>query len=260
MFKRKNTDTSSEIKKNKDKLSNETKKNEAGVSVETNKKDAIKINIKNNNTGILTRIICFGLGCLVTFIVMISVGFKMVKSETVSTTSDDGLSLPGETQVREVTVEEVKVKLEEIGELSTYQGTYSITYGKKETRELLEKFAIPFTSNNITIECEGVVKVGYDLDSINVEVAEADKKIFISIPEAKVNDNYVIWDTMNCSEENNILNPIEFSQYQELISEIEEKGLEEVENDGIYTKAEDNLKLLIEKFLGDFEEYEIVFM
>ncbi|MCR5515664.1 MAG: DUF4230 domain-containing protein [Lachnospira sp.] len=248
------------FKRNKANAAVDNKNNEAGETVETKNNETIKINIKNRNIGILTRMICFGLGCLVTFIVMIILGFKMVKSDKVSTTSDDGLSLLGETQVREVTVEEVKVKLEEIGELSTYQGTYSITYGKKETRELLEKFAIPFTSNNITIECEGVVKIGYDLDSINVEVAEADKKIFISIPEAKINDNYVIWDTMNCSEENNILNPIDFSQYQELISEIEEKGLEEVENDGIYTKAEDNLKLLIEKFLGDFEEYEIVFM
>jgi len=221
----------------------------------------VKEKIKYAGTRFGVKLLFFILGCIVKFVFMINTGYKKVKTETVRKDGQGlNLSLPGENEIREVTIEDVKVKLEQIGELSTYQGSYKISYGKKETRELLEKFKIPGTTNNITMECSGVVKIGYNLDDIKVELGEADKNIYISIPEAKLNDNYVIWDTVNVSEKNNILNPINFSQYQELIAEIEQKGLDEAVNDGIYTKAEDNLKLLIQNFLGDFDGYEIVFM
>ena len=61
---------------------------------------------------------------------------------------------------------------------------------------------------------------------------------------------------MECTESNNILNPINFSQYQDLIQEIEEKGLEKVEDEGVRQEAEKNLKVLIEGFLSEFSDYE----
>ena len=72
-------------------------------------------------------------------------------------------------------------------------------------------------------------------------------------------DNYLIWDTVNVSEKNNILNPIDFTQYQELIDEIEEDGLRIATEEGIYKKAKDNLKQLITGFLMGIE-YEIDFL
>ena len=94
----------------------------------------------------------------------------------------------------------------------------------------------------------------------DIVVKVDDDKIYISIPEAQLNDNYVIWDSVTCKESNNIFNPIEFSQYQEIIDEIEEKGLEDVTSKGIYQSAEDNLKVLIAAFLAEFSEYTIVYM
>ncbi|HCA54696.1 MAG TPA: DUF4230 domain-containing protein [Ruminococcaceae bacterium] len=69
-----------------------------------------------------------------------------------------------------------------------------------------------------------------------------------------------MWDTVECTESNNILNPINFSQYQDLIQEIEEKGLEKVEDEGVRQEAEKNLKVLIEGFLSEFSDYEIIYM
>lgn len=103
-----------------------------------------------------------------------------------------------------------------------------------------------------------LLKVGYNMSDIVVKVD--DDKIYISIPEARLNDNYVIWDSVVCNESNNIFNPIEFSQYEEIIEEIERRGLEDVTEQGIYDRAEDNLKVLIENFLAEFEDYEIVYM
>jgi len=168
------------------------------------------------------------------------------------------LKLPGEVEKRVVTVEEVEAKLTEMAELTTYSGDYTVTLGKDQSRYLLDNIKVWGTTNSIKITASGVVKVGYDMKDIKVKVG--DDKIYISIPKAKLNDNYVIWDTVSCTETNSILNPIEFSQYQGIIDDIEKMGLEEVESQGIYESAEENLKTIMNGFMSEFVDYEIVYM
>lgn len=168
------------------------------------------------------------------------------------------IKLPGEVEKRVITVKDVESKLHEMAELTTYADEYTVTLGKDQTRYILEDYKIPLTTNSITITAGGIVKVGYDIDDIVVKVENF--KIFIKIPEAKLNDNYVIWDKLTCKEENNILNPIEFSQYKDIVSDIEKMGLEDAEKNGIYDKAEENLKKIMNGFLSEFVDYEIVYM
>jgi hypothetical protein len=83
----------------------------------------------------------------------------------------------------------------------------------------------------------------------------------VSLPEAKINSNQLTWDSsMECNEKNNILNPIDFEQYQTLISDIKAEGLREAEKNGLYDTVEQNAKNLITNFLGCFAGYEVVFM
>lgn len=183
------------------------------------------------------------------------------QQENVAVEEKDGgmdLELPLEVERRTVTVDEVESRLVEIGELSTISGEYTYTLGKDETRYWLDKIPVFGSTNSITITCKGNVKVGYNMQDIVAKVD--DEIIYISIPEAQINDNYVIWDSVECKESNCIFNPIEFTQYQELIDEIEEKGLKDVTDKGIYQRAEDNLKVLIEAFLSEFDDYKIVYM
>jgi len=168
------------------------------------------------------------------------------------------LELPGEVEKRVVTVQEVESKLMEMAELTTYSAEYTVTFGKDEARYLLDNIKVWGTTNSITITASGIVKVGYDMNDIVVKVD--DDKIYIKLPEAKINDNYVIWDTVTCSESNNILNPIEFSQYQEIVDEIEKMGLEKVEAQGVYDSAVENAKKVMNAFLSEFVDYEIVYM
>ena len=168
------------------------------------------------------------------------------------------IELPGEVEKRVVTVEDVESKLHEMAELTTYSGDYTVTIGKEETRYWLEKIKVLGTTNSIELTASGIVKVGYDMSEFNVSVGE--DKIYISIPEAQLNDNYVVWDKVKCTESNNCFNPIEFAQYQEIVAEIEDKGLEDVESKGIYEKAEEHVKKIMDGFLSEFVDYEIVYM
>ena len=170
------------------------------------------------------------------------------------------LKLPAEVEKRIVTVEEVEVVLIDVSQFSTYSGEYTTTKSAEYTRYFLDNIAVPGTTNTINLECKGIVKVGYDVDEITIKVDNDSQKIYISLPAPKVLDNYVIWDSVKCREENNILNPIDFEQYQGLISEIEDEGLALVEADGIYEDAEANMETIIRNFLSGFEDYEILFL
>ena len=150
--------------------------------------------------------------------------------------------------------------LVDISQFSTYSGEYTTTKSAEYTRYFLDNIAVPGTTNTINLECKGIVKVGYDVEEITIEVDNDSKKIYISLPAPKVLDNYVIWDTVKCQEENNILNPIDFEQYQALISEIEDDGLALVEADGIYADAEENMITIIRNCLSGFENFEIIFL
>lgn len=197
--------------------------------------------------------VAFGAGY---YVAINNLGPKAVAVED----DDDGfdLEMPGEVEKRVVTVEEVEGKLQEMAELTTYSELYNVTLGKDETRYLLENIKIFGTTNSITISAQGIVKVGYNMSDFVVKVD--DDKIYISVPQAQLNDNYVIWDTVECSAKNNILNPIEFSQYQEIITEIEAIGLKDAEDNKIYDKADQNVKKIMDGFLSEFVDYEVVYM
>lgn len=183
------------------------------------------------------------------------------EAEIVETPQDDfDLKLPGEVEKRVVTKEEVEVKLLEIGELASYSGDYTVSKSTENSRYILDDIILPGTTNKITIECSGLVKVGYQLEDIAPTVDNESQRIYIALPAPKVLDNYVIWDTVKCVEDNRVLNPIDFAQYQKLITELEETGLQEALEEGVYERAEEHLKVLIRNFLSGFHEYEVVFL
>lgn len=190
------------------------------------------------------------------------------QAETVENQSDEfDLKLPTETEKRVVTKEEVEVKLQNISELTSCEGRYTVTKSAEYSRHLVDKVQIPGTTNKINLKCNGVVKIGYDMAGIVVKVNENDNAntkttgtIYISLPEPRVVDNYVIWDDVECSENNNILNPIDFDQYDVLIGEIKDLGLKQATDDGVFEKADENIRNVIKSFLAAFENYEIVFM
>ena len=184
-------------------------------------------------------------------------------AETVTVSEKDGidLKLPGETEKTVVTVDEVTAKIQEIGELTSCEGNYTVTKGQDFTRYMLDDIPVPGTTNHIELTCSGIVKAGYNLEDIVIKVDNDSQKIYISLPDAKINSNQLLWDSsMVSNEKNNILNPIDFDQYQTLIADIKAEGLQEVENSGLYDTVEQNAKNLITNFLGCFAGYEVVFM
>ena len=182
------------------------------------------------------------------------------KADVVVDDTTPDVKLPGEREKSIVTVDEVRTKLVAIGELSTYSGQYTVKKGRDFFRNVLDDIRIPWTTNNVTFVCEGIVKVGYDVNEIGVDIDDKSYTIYISLPEATVNDNYVIWDSVICKEDNNPFNPIDFEEYKLLIKEIEEEGLSQSEEQEIYKAAEENIKNIIVNFLSGMDNYQVKFL
>ncbi len=186
---------------------------------------------------------------------------NLPEAEVVENSTDENdLHLPGEVEKRIVTVEEINSKLVELSEFSIYSSEYEATMSADYSRYFLDDIRVPFTKNSITLKAKGILKVGYDFSEIKTEVNPKSNIIYIALPEIKVHDNYILWDTIECAEDNNILNPIEFSQYKQLATEMEALGLADAEEKGVYENGEDYIKELIINFLSCFDEYEVKFL
>lgn len=198
----------------------------------------------------------FGLGCYYTELDQENKTeiFEPQQSEEVD------LELPGETVTREHIVHEIESTLNKISEFSTYSSKYTITDGDKFARKWIDEWNIPGATNSIQVTASGIVKVGYDFNDIKKDVDFDNKKIHISLPEIKVLENHVIWDSIKVVENNNILHPISFSQYQDIISGIEKDGLEDAINKGLLEQGEESIKELLLLFLSDFEGFEVIFL
>ena len=205
---------------------------------------------------VLAAALVFGAGCFVGS----HFGFEAEIVENQNSQQHFDLQLPGEVEKRVITAEEVASKLVECSHLTAYSGEYTVSKSGEYTRYWLDNFAIPGTTNRISMTCKGVVKVGCDIKTISPTVDNESYTIYIALPEFTVLDNYIIWDTVVYEETNNLLNPIEFSQYHAFISEMTEVGLSDVEAQGIYAAAEENFKSIIIGFLSSFEDYKVVFL
>jgi len=175
-----------------------------------------------------------------------------------TTISEDKTIVENKTTVEDkaaqVSKEEVESKLSEIGDLTTYIMDYHVS----EEFEMPSSYWFMGSSSNLDIECDGIVKVGYDIDDIKVEVLE--DAIVFSIPKAEVLDNYVILDSVNFEFNQSMLSLMEGDNYQNMVTEVESAGLKQVEDAGIYSEAEKRLENIIRNYMGGFTDYEVRFM
>ena len=172
----------------------------------------------------------------------------------------DLLQLPGETEKFIVTLDEIEVALQELQELATYSGTYQASRSEDVWR-CLDDWGLPLTRNTVAVKCEGVVKVGYDVNLIAAEIDEQSETVYLRLPPVSVLDNYVIVDTVDASSSvNNLLHPLSFDQYREVIVSVEEEGLAKVTEKGLFEHAEESFRRLVTASLAGVTDYRIVFL
>lgn len=232
--------TNNEINEN-----NEIQKNEDSPALSEQIKRAIK------------RILCILLPVVVvSLIACLLLSLANAKIKELEANLQAALQEKEKIEITNVHIEE---KLSQISELATMSFEYTNQKRINNTREVfgVEIFG---TTNTLDIIYSGVIKVGYDIQKVAYEVDVERKIIFLTLPDAEVLDNYIILDNLQCVEKNNIFNPIGTEDVTRYFAEIQEEELAIAIGNGIFTKAENQMKSIIENYFAAFPEYGVVFV
>ncbi len=187
---------------------------------------------------------------------------EMAALEDTNKALESKLAAAEQNRYDRVEVETVQImkELSEASDLTTYEYEYINETTETNTRMLpILGWDILGTKNSVTIKYVGVINVGYDMSDIQYTVSKHDKRIYVTLPEAQVLDNYIKFDELTCICENNILNPIRTDAIMEYFEVIEADELAKAEADDIYGKADEQLKNIVSRYLGVFQDYEVVF-
>lgn len=157
-----------------------------------------------------------------------------------------------------VTLAEVQHTLEPIGELCTYEYTFTGLDKITDTRQLLG-LNIPGTTHSIEIVYSGVIKAGYRVSELGIEVDNDRDVIYITLPSAEITDRYLDEDSLQYTENNNIFNPISGDEITDELAVILDAETRNAEAAGLYGLAEENAKMIISGFLSVFEDYTVIF-
>ncbi len=123
------------------------------------------------------------------------------------------------------------------------------------------RFDMPFTDNRALYTCNGFVKAGLDFSKI--EVKKFGKHITVTLPLPEITSSEIDHDSFKiCYERNSIFNPIKVEQVNNSFADIKKDEETKAIETGLYTRAVDNAKLIIESFIRssfDYKEWEIEF-
>ena len=161
-----------------------------------------------------------------------------------------------EAETSGITSSDVERRLTAIGELATYEQTYSGCKEGVDTRKIAG-WSIPLTTNSIDISYSGTLKVGFDIEDIEYAVEDEEMKIIIKLPEAQVLSNEIDEENMICNEHNNILNPISTELMPEYLAEIKEEELEAAVEAGIYDKARSHMEMILIETFSELKDYTL---
>lgn len=150
----------------------------------------------------------------------------------------------------------IRDALEPIGEFATYEYTYHGEENVEDFRQL-GSIKIPFTKHSITIPYDGIIKVGYQVSDMDVQVRG--KEISIKLPEPEILDNYLEIDYEKMESNNNILNPIDPNELGDWKENEKEERLRNAEEMGIYDSAETSAREKIREMLGYIDGYHVNF-
>lgn len=155
----------------------------------------------------------------------------------------------------------VKQELQSVKELTTLKYNYT-NVGSFENENEFYGIKIPFTLKKFIISYDGQLSAGIDLDEIEVSVDDVNKKINISLPEAKILYHQIDEDSLTIfDEKNSIFNQLKVEDFKEFRINEMKKVEDEIIEKGFLEQADSQSKKAIVDILNInptiSEEYEI---
>lgn len=147
-------------------------------------------------------------------------------------------------------ITEIEEQIDKISDLATlkYRRTDTAQF-KEDKKKLFDKLDIPFTDKSMLVQYDAVVKLGTDLDNMNIEV-DGDT-INVEITSCEVRDIYIVEDSWKYLDSTSyIFNPLKPEDDSELHKIAVSNVRDRVEQENLVDVANKNAVEEIEAMLS----------
>ena len=152
----------------------------------------------------------------------------------------------------------IQYQLDNVQDLVTQKFTYTDKAELSGSRQLLS-YDIPFTRHSVQIIYSGVIKAGFDVQDLDIEIEHREHIIYLRLPAVTITDNYILQDSIQYIERNNILNPLHPEEINDFLESLQEGKADAAIEAGLLTEAEKNAKKVISDCLSVFSDYTVQF-
>jgi hypothetical protein len=162
-----------------------------------------------------------------------------------------------------IAIMSIEGTIKDIGELATAEYGYTIAQTTDKPNRKVVGFEIPFTSSKVIYSYEGLIKAGINFNKIEVTVNEANKTIFIELPDAEILSSEVDFDSLIVYDAKyNPFNVFTFSDMNLGLTALKEKAEESAITNGLLIRAADNAQSILRTTVMSFYdpgEYKVEF-
>lgn len=157
-------------------------------------------------------------------------------------------------EVDTISFETVQEGLNDMGFLVTEEYRFTEVVTREKSMELLSTgIKIPFTESSYVASYDGVINAGVDFSKISVAVNQVGQQsqITITVPKPEIQtvdidpDSFILY-----SEKTGIGNPFSVEEYNDSLTDLEDKVKGNAKAKELLPAAEEHAKKLIESFVG----------
>jgi len=162
-----------------------------------------------------------------------------------------------------VTVQSIQEQVADIAEIASVQDTITDEYYFEQDGIKIKNFKVPFTSKQLVVSCDTIVKLGSDLTDIQVDLNGKGTKAIVTIPHAKILSCEIdenSWEVQ--SHKDGLFNKVTVEDDDQLRKTIKKEVKKHVKERGLYDQADANTVTQITKYLQASNpdlEVEVVF-
>ena len=119
---------------------------------------------------------------------------------------------------------------------------------------------VPLTSKSMIVSYEGIIKMGSDMENIEVVLDEKADKVTITIPHSKILSHEINQDTWEILDvKNGLFNRVTLEDNADFVKEIKKQIEDSVKSGDLLKQADDNTVKQLQNLLTMvYEELEVV--
>lgn len=160
-----------------------------------------------------------------------------------------------------VVTQDIEATISDIGELATSEYRYTISQTSEKPSKEVFGFSMPLSKSSVLYSYDGVIKAGIQFSDITINVNEAQKTVYVQLPESEILSEEVFQDSLIVYDETySPFNTFTFSDMNLSVADLKETAKNDAIKSGLLDAAHENAITIINSTVSSFydtDEYTI---